>query len=189
VGQIITLRLGDTFQVVLTLEDVGAVVCDPPYLISFMGKDWDATAEGNQEWFARWLKLCFNLLPPGGIIKVFSATRTFHRLAAAMGGVGYADINLEAWGYGSGFPKSLNVSTAVDKHFGKLEEREVVGENPSSRPDSKKKSGRGFDTHLGEEGAGVQLITAPATEEAQRFDGWGTALKPAWEPFIVGRRP
>lgn len=70
-----------------------------------------------------------------------------------------------------------------------LLEREVVGVNPSSRPNSKTRGGKGFDTHLGQDSAGFQLETAPATEAAKQFEGMGTALKPAWEPFLVGRKP
>lgn len=90
----------------------------------------------------------------------------------------------------SGFPKSMNLSKAIDQHLGKLEEREVLGDNPTSRPNSKVKNGRGFDAlRETKESAGVQVVTAAATEEAKRFEGWGTALKPAWEPFIVGYKP
>lgn len=137
----IQLRLGDSFKVIPDINVAGAVCTDPPYLISFMGKKWDQVAEGeSQAWHLGWLKLCFALLPPGGIIKVFSATRTFHRLAAAMEEAGFTGLDLEAWAYGSGFPKYLNVAKAI-------------GED---------------------------------TPEAAPFEGFATALKPAWEPFIVG---
>ena len=89
----------------------------------------------------------------------------------------------------SGFPKYHNTSKAIDQYFGKQGERPVVGGNPSSRPNSKHKSAGGFDSHFGTESAGVQKITGPATPEAARFDGWATALKPGWEPFVVGIRP
>lgn len=157
--QVIRLRLGDSFEVLRDLApcSIGAVIVDPPYLISFMAKSWDATDGEPQEWHHAWLQLCYNALVPGGRIKAFSATRTFHRLGQAMRRVGFILVpgeSLEAWAYGSGFPKSLNLSKAIDAHLGKTEEREVA-----------------------------------ATEEASQFTGWGTALKPAWEPFLVGRKP
>jgi len=270
----ITLRLGDSFEIIATLEGVGAVVCDPPYLISFMGKTWDSEGEGgeNAEWHRKWLEACFGVLPSGGIIKVFSATRTFHRLAAAMEEVGFfldPEQSLEAWAYGSGFPKYLNTSKAVDKHFGcdsaveaeiqahLREQREALGLSkasvdrqvfggttryswvegrggqraseaylPTPEEWSKLKSvlqlDNRFDDYIqqaipsrehrhssdggkaktvakvggdfGYQQDGVRWdnayrVTEAASEEAARFDGWATALKPGWEPFIVGTKP
>ena len=139
-----------------------------------------------QEWHLAWLKEAFRVLRTGGVAKVFSATRTGHRLAAAMEEAGFILVpehSLEAWSYGSGFPKSLNVSKALDKSAG-------VERTETSR-------GVTVEDHQGFGGiargavgvkqVGVDLpVTAPATEEAKLFDGFGTALKPAWEPFIVG---
>lgn len=96
---------------------------------------------GQQDWHMQWLEQAYKVLQPNGIIKAFSGTRTYHRLAAAMEQAGFVDIRLEAWCYGSGFPKSLNIGKALD------------------------------------------------SEEAKLWDGWGTALKPAWEPVLVGRKP
>jgi len=98
-----------------------------------------------QKWHAEWLAEAYRVLPPGGVLKAFSGTRTYHRLAAAMEAVGFEDVKLVAWAYGSGFPKSLDISKALDKR----------AEN----------------------------------DAAKRFDGWGTALKPSWEPVLVGRKP
>ncbi len=94
------------------------------------------------------------------------------------------------WLYGSGFPKSLDVSKAIDKAAGA--EREVIGVNPSSRPNSKRAGLRGFDNREGADAvgsAGVQTITAPVTPDALRWQGWGTALKPAFEPIVLARKP
>jgi len=192
--QILTLHLGDTFEVLPTLDGIGAIISDPPYGLSFMGKSWDTldgrhlTGEGSetviggspkamQQWHAAWVLECLRLLPPGGIAKIFSATRTFHRLAAAMDEVGFVDIHLEAWMYGSGFPKSLNIAKAIDKHLGV--EREVLGTREAPLA-----TGEVFGEY-----SGVVKTTKAATPEAAKFEGWGTALKPAWEPFIVGRKP
>lgn len=107
------------------------------------------------EWHHRWLVEAHRVLRPGGVIKSFSGTRTFHRLALAMEQAGFALLPTEVWQYGSGFPKSLNVGKAVE------EKRAEGGENHFYTP-------------------------APPTTD---FTGWGTALKPAWEPVLVGRKP
>lgn len=130
-------------------------------------------------WNTLWLAQAYRVLKPGGVIKAFSGTRTMHRLAAAMEEVGFvldpAD-SPSAWSYGSGFPKSLSVDKAINKHFGKLGDRQVTGIKPGHA---------GFADAIER----YHQQTAPATPEAQRHAGYGTALKPAWEPFIVGRKP
>jgi len=169
---------------------IQAIVTDPPYLISFMGKKWDEEMEGGQalEWHIRWLTEAYRVLVPNGIIKVFSATRTFHRLAKAMRDVGFVDLSISAWCYGSGFPKSLNVSKAIDKSA--RAERDVIGYSRGVTVEDN----QGFGG-IARGGVGIVQkpamipVTALATDLAKEFDGYGTALKPAWEPFIVGRKP
>ena len=196
---IITLRHGDSFEVLKEIPDnsLAAVISDPPYLISFMGKSWDAEQDGDamQEWHRGWTAECFRALKPGGVIKAFSATRTFHRLAAAMVDVGFHVVGLEAWAYGSGFPKSLNVSKELDRVLGaergKVQIPAAEVRNPKSimsghgveggdRPWLREAAERGFHEKDDE---------APVTEEARQYEGFGTALKPAWEPFVVGKKP
>lgn len=156
-----------------------------------------------QAWHKQWLEKCYAALVPGGVIKIFSATRTFHRLASAMVEVGFALVpgeSLEAWAYGSGFPKNLNISKALDAHLGKTDEREVVGAGKGKGGENLNKivrSGKGDDEDAqgcGAFGVGAKQvtidipITAPVSDEAKRFEGYGTALKPAWEIFLVGRK-
>lgn len=153
-----------------------------------MNKSWDTLADP-MAFHRQWLREAFRVLKPGGLIKVFSGTRTKHRLEGALEDVGFILFNDAAWVQGQGFPKSLDLSKAIDVHLGRVADREVLGVNPSSRPKSKKHSGRGFDTLLGEDSAGVQTFTAAASPEAELFAGWGTALKPSWEPFVLGAKP
>lgn len=133
-----------------------------------------------QEWHTAWLAEAYRVLVPGEVVKAFGGSRTYHRLAAAMEDVGFVDIHLEAWAYGSGFPKSLDVGKAVAAH-------ELTG-----RSDSKVTgSGEARDR------AGQHWSEFPKTRTAAvdvkprdaRWSGWGTALKPAWEPVVVGRKP
>jgi hypothetical protein len=188
--QEITLMLGDCIERMWDLDDdgVGSIICDPPYGIEFMGKDFDKLGDGEaqQLWHLEWLKEAYRVLAPGGTIKAFSGTRTFHRLATAMELAGFTGIRLEAWVYGSGFPKSLNIGKALDKAAGA--EREVVGtvkgmgkQNPEWNGTAQGRAENSFKPEY--------AATAPATPDAQKWDGWGTALKPAWEPFVVAEKP
>ena len=137
-----------------------SIVTDPPYGISFMGKKWDYDVPSVEEWAE-----CLRVLKPGGHLLAFAGTRTQHRMAVRIEDAGFEIRDMIAWVYGSGFPKSLNVSKAIDKDAGA--ERETV------------KAGTRSDAS----------ITAPATEDAKKWDGWGTALKPAMEPITVARKP
>jgi site-specific DNA-methyltransferase (adenine-specific) len=120
----------------------------------------------------------------------FGGTRTYHRLACAVEDAGFEVRDCIAWMYGSGFPKSLDVSKAIDKAAGA--EREVVEQGaPFGRGSMRNRSRveMGYrPTELNPDG-GAAEITAPATPEAERWDGWGTALKPAFEPIVVARKP
>jgi len=177
------LRCGDSLQVMPTLapDSVDAIVTDPPYGLSFMGKDWDRGVPGEHFW-----REAIRVAKPGAHLLAFGGTRTFHRLTCAIEDAGWEIRDCIMWVYGSGFPKSLDVSKAIDKAAGA--EREVVGT---------KKAGMGTGSTFGmlqAEGMNRQAaaevdVTAPATENAKRWAGWGTALKPAWEPIIVARKP
>jgi site-specific DNA-methyltransferase (adenine-specific) len=125
----------------------------------------------------------------------FGGTRTFHRLAVAIEDAGFEIRDMIAWVYGSGFPKSLDVSKAIDKAAGA--EREVVGEYDTRGIQEPSKSGKtssgisGLQNVHFHQGCKSKItpITAPATPDAQQWQGWGTALKPAWEPVIMARKP
>lgn len=198
------LRLGDCVAVMAAMPEasIDEIVCDPPYLFSLMNRTWD---KEDKDFHHRWLVQAFRVLVPGGRVKAFSATRTYHRLAKAMVTVGFQIITLEAHGYSSGFPKSHNTSMAVDRHFGKLKDRPVIGtkrgvggENMNdivadrtTIRTTEDAGGKGVGAYgVGAKQKSIEIpITGPATPEAALWDGWGTALKPAFEPILVGMKP
>jgi|TARA_R110000822_G_scaffold197597_4_gene335620 DNA modification methylase len=171
---------GDCIEEMQKLIDQGvqvdAVVTDPPYEIGFMGREWDSTgiAYRKETW-----RLAWELLKPGGHLLAFSASRTYHRMTVAIEDAGFEIRDQMMWLYGSGFPKSHNISKSLDKMAGA--EREVVGVAG--------KSGSQRSAMAGDFKGGEYNTTSPATDEAQQWDGWGTALKPAHEPIAVGRKP
>lgn len=143
-----------------------------------------------QEWHRAWLVECYRVLVPGGVVKAFSATRTFHRMAAAMEAAGFTDIYLEAWNYATGFPKSMSIGKTLDKAAGA--EREVVGlyRTPEGgQVLSTYNNWQSDNIQEGAQGRRVPVVTAPATDAARTWNGWGTALKPSWEPVVVGTKP
>src|SRR6185312_518845 len=179
------IYLGDCREVRSALPDnsVDTIITDPPYGLEFMGKGWDKGVPGVEFW-----KEFLAVAKPGAMLLAFGGTRTFHRMTAAIEDSGWEIRDCMMWLYGSGFPKSLNISKAIDKAKGV--ERDVVGISANDRPASQVKGGKAFDRGL-DEGQEHQplMITAPATDLAKQWDGWGTALKPAWEPIIVAMKP
>lgn len=158
-----------------------SVVTDPPYELGFMGKTWDASGIAYN--VAMWRE-ALRVLKPGGHMLAFSGSRTYHRMVCAIEDAGFEVRDQIMWIYGSGFPKSLDVSKAIDKAAGAV--REVIGtiqRAPAGSVDESQSGGRNY--RMG----GEQAITAPVTDAAQQWQGWGTALKPAHEPICVARKP
>jgi DNA modification methylase len=260
---------GDCLAVMPTLDanSVDAIVCDPPYGLSFMGKNWDHGIPGVAFWAE-----ALRVAKPGAHLVAFGGSRTFHRLACAIEDAGWEIRDTLSWLYGSGFPKSLDVSKALDKqrqdnpdwikvgawlksqrgaagisakalcaaigahgevnHGGAAsnwengfscptweqwlamkaavgfgdemdaevwrlngrkgqpgeawDQREVIGEQTKARSEAGRSA-------LPTMGAGVKYetwdVTAPATDAAKQWAGWGTALKPSHEPIILARKP
>lgn len=179
------LHEGDCLEVLRKMAEasVDAIVTDPPYGLRFMGKRWDYDVPSVEIWAE-----CLRVLKPGGHLLAFAGTRTQHRMAVRIEDAGFEIRDMIAWVYGSGFPKSLNVSKAIDKAAGA--EREVVGTKLGRPGYSLSDHGR-TRTVYGDmhDPAAECAITAHATTEAQRWDGWGTALKPSLEPITVARKP
>jgi len=224
---------GDCFEVLKNIPDssIDLILTDPPYGLSFMGKNWDHGVPGVQFWIE-----ALRVAKPGAHLFAFGGTRTFHRLAVAIEDAGWEIRDTIMWVYGSGFPKSLDVSKAIDKiavvecpacngiskntelesweewikktqdyggtrkewerllelsivecsacnGTGKVRgaEREVVGVAG--------KSGSTRNSMAGDFAGGEYMSSVAATPEAKQWEGWGTALKPAFEPIIVARKP
>jgi site-specific DNA-methyltransferase (adenine-specific) len=158
---------------------VDAVVTDPPYGLSFMGKKWDYDVPAVDVWAE-----CLRVLKPGGHLLAFAGTRTQHRMAVRIEDAGFEIRDMIAWVYGSGFPKSMDASKAIDKAAGAEREREL-------RFTATIKGGA---LHAGKDGGNARSwsevqSSTPATEAARQWQGWGTALKPALEPITVARKP
>lgn len=161
----------------------------------FMGKEWDGGGIAFDP--ATWAEV-LRVAKPGAILLAFGGTRTFHRLTCAIEDAGWIIRDCVMWLYGSGFPKSLDISKAIDKRAGA--EREVVGQRPIAYSDSNcwsipNKNDNG-DCHNpssynrpGNIENGKRPITTPATDAARLWDGWGSSLKPAWEPIILAMKP
>lgn len=188
------LYLGDLRSVLADFdaESFEACVTDPPYELGFMGHSWDKSgiAFDPETWRA-----VYRVLKPGAYLVAFGGTRTYHRIACAIEDAGFEIrdcVGVAAWMFGSGFPKNLRADLAIDKHLGRESEREVVGS----------KLGKAGYSLAPSKGAGVYeagfggtgdpereaQVDAPATPEAAQWQGWGTALKPAFEPIIIARK-
>jgi site-specific DNA-methyltransferase (adenine-specific) len=174
VDEAVTLYHGDCRKVMasFTAASVDAIVTDPPYELGFMGKRWDASGIAYDE--DVWAQ-AHRVLKPGGHLLAFGGTRTWHRLAVAIEDAGFEIRDSIAWMYGSGFPKSLDVSKAIDKGEGHWRGKAgaVVSSNSSMSAGNYERTPKGD----------------PITRAAQQWQGWGTALKPAFEPVVVARKP
>jgi DNA modification methylase len=188
------IHCGDCLKIMPTLDEnsIDAIVTDPPYGLSFMGKDWDHGVPGEHFW-----REALRIAKPGAHLLAFGGTRTFHRLTCSIEDAGWEMRDCIMWVYGSGFPKSLDVSKAIDKAAG--------AEGTFGAPKSAAHAGwidrgrmRGAEGHDGWQSPWMQDAEAvdrnarrhePATDAARQWSGWGTALKPAWEPIILARKP
>ncbi|AFH21544.1 hypothetical protein OSG_eHP4_00010 [environmental Halophage eHP-4] len=186
---------GDCLEELERLEpnSVEAIVTDPPYGLAFMGRSWDDfEPKEYQEWCEKWAAKAKQVLKPGGHMLAFSGNRTHHRLFSGIQDAGFEIRDTVTFHYGSGFPKALDVSKAIDKQADA--EREVVGEysDPEkTTPRTNTPTTDGQQTYGDDErdGEDVRAITEPATKAAKKWDGFKTALKPATEFVCMARKP
>lgn len=169
---------GDCLEKLKEIDDntIDSVVTDAPYGLAFMGKKWDYDVPSVEIW-----KEVLRVLKPGGHLLSFGGTRTYHRMVINIEDAGFEIRDQIMWIYGSGFPKSMDISKAIDKQAGA--EREIVGKV--------KISGGIHRGTMNDDGwkGNEQNLTAPATDSAKQWQGWGTALKPANEPICLARKP
>lgn len=202
---LIALYRGDCIEVMQTMPEasVDAVVCDPPYGLEFMGKEWDKLAKpkpgrlggfanGNRpsfervkkhlgrmyEWHEAWAREAFRVAKPGAHLLAFGGTRTHHHLMVGLESAGWEIRDCLMWLHSQGFPKSLDVAKGLDGVLGK--------------------QSHGFCTVGGKERFQPQDMTftrdygyryEPKSEAAKRWNGWGTGLRPGWEPIVLARKP
>jgi site-specific DNA-methyltransferase (adenine-specific) len=212
----IDLRVGNSLEVLKEFPDnsVDSIVTDPPYGLSsfdekkirttlttwltndpayipegkgFMGKDWDGFVPPPAIWSE-----VFRVLKPGGHLICFAGTRTVDLMTISLRLAGFEIRDTIMWLYGSGFPKSHDVSKALDKQAGA--ERELI-RTPIT---PKSTAGKGLSNELDERprltkarevGYHEHAGNTPATDLAKQWHGWGTAIKPAHEPAVLARKP
>jgi site-specific DNA-methyltransferase (adenine-specific) len=185
----VKLHVGDCIDKMRELSDnsVDSVVTDPPYELGFMGKSWDSTGIA---YSVRMWDEVLRVLKPGGHLIAFSGSRTYHRMAVAIEDAGFEIRDQIMWVYGSGFPKSLNLSKAIEatvlngsSHSTALRKTEQDGGGESYQLVGKNNG------ILGETRVYDRKQFSPSTTEARNWEGWGTALKPAHEPIVLARKP
>ena len=178
------LLLGDCLSLLKDIPDnsIDSIVTDPPYGISFMNKKWDYQIPSVEIW-----KECLRVLKPGGHLISFASTKTHHRMTVNIEDAGFDIRDTIAYVFSQGMPKSLDVSKAIDKFFNK--EREIIGIDPIRAAKLVNQQGN-YKTDAGWSMGNRNIhITKPATPQAEQWDGYGTNLKPAYEPITLARKP
>lgn len=196
----ISVIQGDVIEVLKDYPDESftACFCDPPYGLKFMGKEWDHGVPATPYWAE-----ILRVLKPGAILMAFSGTRTWHRLGVAIEDAGFQLFDTMMWLHAQGFPKSHSIGKALDKMVGA--ERKIIGIKPGHEDFAGRgnlSSIQGFKGTLGGEGGFARpwmddpekvekyhMATAPATNAAKIWEGYGTSLKPAFEPILLARKP
>lgn len=172
-------------------NSIDSIVTDPPYELGFMGKSWDSSGIAFQK--STWEK-CFQVLKPGGHLLAFGGSRTYHRIACAIEDAGFEIRDCIMWIYGSGFPKSMNIGLAIDKKNGV--DSPIVGQNQDilkkqakDLRDGHRKIVDSLNGGASNRNNGFKTVSADIKQAQNEWDGWGTQLKPSYEPIIVARKP
>ena len=195
------IQQGDCLGLLRALPEnsIDAIVTDPPYGLSpdgrcrtwddiedgkarggFMGKGWDAAVPG-----VTWARECLRVCKPGAHIVAFGGQRTIHRLICGLEDAGWEIRDLGAWQQWQGFPKSLSVGKAIDAHHGAEREDTGIVSSVTGSRNGKWSAGAGLPMQA----KTTNTITAPATDDARTWEGYGTALKPCLEPWTLARKP
>ena len=187
---------GDMLEVLDEIEDnsIDSIVTDPPYELNFMGKGWDNTGIAFRA--ETWEK-CLRVLKPGGYLLAFGGSRTFHRIACAIEDAGFEIRDTIMYLFGSGFPKSMNIGKAIEskllngsankKDFQRLDGTKVAAGNWGIAAMTYRHGARPADYSA--DGHERVVDVEYKTEQAKRWNGWGTQLKPSFEPVIMARKP
>ena len=182
-----TLYLGDSNEILADISNADAVVTDPPYGLSFMGKQWDYDVPTRELW-----ERVYQSIKQGGHLLSFFGSRTYHRGVIPIEDAGFEIRDQLMWLYGSGFPKSRNVGKDIEKRrVGGIKNLHQIGTKPGIKVET---GTQGF-SYSSEYVAGISMggkqISGdiPVYEITNEYGGWGTALKPAHEPIVMARKP
>lgn len=175
----ISVIQGDVIRILETYPDESftAALCDPPYGLKFMGKEWDHGVPASPYWAE-----ILRVLKPGAILMAFSGTRTWHRLGVAIEDAGFQLFDTMMWLHGQGFPKSRAIGKAIDKEAGAKREKISGGKGPGWQRTIGNTRPWMFEVDHKIDGP------IPITDAAKIWEGYGTALKPAWEPILCARK-
>jgi len=186
-----SLLVGDCIEAMESIADesVSSVVTDPPYGIAFMGASWDKIESplAFQQWCEQWARECLRVLKPGGYLLSFGGARTAHRMIAGIEDAGFEIRDGIEWIYGTGFPKGTNIAKAIDKKRGV--KGRVVGKGKGRTGAAAQPQGGSVHSDDSYQWPGKYEVTEAASEEAKRWQGWNSTLKPAHEPICVARKP
>ena len=161
-------------------NSVDAIITDPPYGLKFMGKEWDKFALGLQQFCQSWATECLRVLKPGGFLLAFGGTRTYHRMAVNIEDAGFEIRDIVAWVYGSGFPKSLNISKALDKVIGK--QSKGFSQAGDDGRKAELKQDKSFRSDYG-------YKFKPTGEEAKKYEGWAQISNLLWNYGLSAVNP
>lgn len=182
---------GDNLPILREMPDnsVDAIVTDPPYGLSFMGRKWDYDVPSVELWAE-----CLRVLKPGGHLLAFAGTRTQHRMAVRIEDAGFEIRDMIAWVYGSGFPKSHDVSKAIDREAGAERADAVTGGHmgiSAHGGDCRNNNAQAWhaQSQHGQINKGLLTRGTPITDAAKQWDGWGSALKPSFETVTFATKP